>query len=546
MSTGSRAARLAISALCAAALACGSTPDKSATGKGGNGATGGSLGTGGSSDAGATLAAGGQPGETSPTTRKTVTLGGTPDTNVDILFVLDNWASTTEWQNKLYDQIPTFLNVLKASTLPFDLHIAVVTTDMGAPGDLAGMPGFCTTSGDDGAFQSSPRGTCTDTTLASGATFLTDDGRGTTNFTGSIADVLQCIFQVGSAGCGFGQPLAAAAHALGADNMVGGVPTPPATNAGFLRPDAALAIVLLTNQDDCSAPAGTQLFSLDGQQNLTNPLGPLQHYRCNQFGHICRDPASGDLVTPPLTPPADAQGTPTAPTLDLASCQDNDQGTGLLTPVSQFVADLRALKADPDNQIVVAAIAAPTSPYSVAWVPAMGGENTQPGELWPEVEHSCGTAGGDDVNPAAMNTTDGSFGDPGVRLAQFVDGFPESVLASICDATYAPVAQTIATKIAGLPDNQNCLTGPIQLDGYGQPTCTVTATIANASGATLTVPYPECAEDGNVIPCWSLATGTGGCGGQSLVIDDAPGQPSETVTATCSVCKPGTYAPGCD
>jgi membrane-associated protease RseP (regulator of RpoE activity) len=175
-------------------------------------------------------------------------------------------------QQKLYGQIPLFLNVLKASPMPLDLHIAVVTTDMGAPGDLAGMLGFCTAAGDDGAFRSAPTGTCTNTTLATGATYLTDDGRGTTNFTGSIADVLQCIFLVGHSGCGFGQPLAAAEHALGADHVVGGVPTPPSANAGFLRPDAALAIVFLANQDDCSAPAGTQIFSLGGDQNLTNPL----------------------------------------------------------------------------------------------------------------------------------------------------------------------------------------------------------------------------------------------------------------------------------
>jgi hypothetical protein len=454
-----------------------------------------------------------------------------------------DWAGDPESQSKLYDQIPLFVNVLKMPTMPLDLHIAVVTADMGVSGDTSGAT-TCTPHGDNGAFQSRARGTCIDTTLSAGATFLADDGRGTTNFTGSIADVLQCILLPGNAGCGFPQPLAAAEHALGADNLADGVPIPPAGNAGFLRPDAALAIVFLANQDDCSAPAGTPLFSPGGPQNLQNPLGPLQHYRCNQFGHLCRDPASGDLVMPPLTPPADAQGTAASPTLDLASCQDGDPGTGLLTPVSQFVADIRALKANPDDQILVAAIVAPPSPYSVAWVPA-GAQSTVPGELWPEIEHSCGAAGGDDVNPAAMSSTDGSFGDPAVRIAQFVGAFPQSVLASICTPSYASVAQTIATKIAALLENQNCLTGPIQRDGYDQPTCTVTATVANASGATLTVPYPNCAENENIIPCWTLTEGTGSCGGQSFVIHDLPGQPTEEVTATCSFCRPGVQVSGC-
>ncbi len=542
MSTGNRAALLAASALCAAAFGCNPAPNRVETGLGGSGATGGNLGTGGTPAAGGSVASGGLVAGNSPTTRKTVTLGGSPDTKVDILFVLEDWSGETERQQKLSNQIPLFTSVLKSPTVPLDLHIAVVSTDMGAPSNVQTALG-CTAIGDGAQFRSAPTGLCTDTTLQIGATYLADDGIGTTNFTGSIADVLQCISFLGHEGCGFGQPLAAAAHALGADNVVGGVPTPPASNAGFLRPDAALAIIFLADQDDCSAPAGTALFSLDGEQNLTNPLGPLQHYRCNQFGHLCRDPASGDLVVPPLDPPVDAQGTPTAPTLDLAGCKDNDQGTGLLTPVSQFVTDIRALKTDPDNQILVTGIVAPTSPYSVAWVPAAG---AQPGELWPEVEHSCGAPGGDDVNPeAAKTTTDGSFGDPGVRIAQFVDAFPQSLLASICNASYASAAQTIATRIARLPGNQNCLTGPIQVDGYGQPACTVTATVANASGAWLTVPYPNCNENENLIPCWTLANGTGSCDGQAFVINDIPGQPSESVTATCSFCKPGVSASGC-
>ena len=65
----------------------------------------------------------------------------------------------------------------------------------------------------------------------------------------------------------------------------------------------------------------------------------------------------------------------------------------------------------------------------MAWLPASGGQNIQPGERWPTIEHSCGPAGGDDVNPEeTMNTTDGSFGNPGVRIAQFVNAFPNSVL----------------------------------------------------------------------------------------------------------------------
>src|SRR6185437_3226720 len=120
-------------ALCAAAFGCGSTPGPAQTGRGGTEATGGTVGAGG------TLAAGGslghpQGGENSPTTRKTITLGALPDTNVDVLFVLMDWAGDPESQSKLYDQIPLFVSVLKMPTTPLDLHIAVVTADMGVSG----------------------------------------------------------------------------------------------------------------------------------------------------------------------------------------------------------------------------------------------------------------------------------------------------------------------------------------------------------------------------------------------------------------------------
>ena len=51
-------------------------------------------------------------------------------------------------------------------------------------------------------------------------------------------------------GCGFEHQFAAILRALGAD---GG--RAPAENQGFLRPDAYLAIVMMTNEDDCSGDA---------------------------------------------------------------------------------------------------------------------------------------------------------------------------------------------------------------------------------------------------------------------------------------------------
>jgi len=284
--------------------------------------------------------------------------------NLDILFMIDNSSSMTQLQQKMLDQDPSFMTVLQnlPNGLP-NIHVAVVSSDMGAPGDSTTSI-MCTTAGDNGVFQSTARGTCANTTLAPGATFISNvDGQA--NYTGNLTDVFGCIAQLGDRGCGFEQPLASVARALGAD----GAP-PPSQNANFLRPDAELAIIILTNEDDCSAPASSTIYSLNGgQQNIANPLGPIANYRCNQFGHLCMDPASATptaFIAPPIKAPADAQGTTAAPTLNMTSCESNDSGTGLLTSVAGFVAGIRALKADPDHQIVVGAIAAPPTPYTVA------------------------------------------------------------------------------------------------------------------------------------------------------------------------------------
>jgi hypothetical protein len=496
---------------------------------GGTSGTGGAGGTGGDACAGLPVKA--QSCVSSSFSEKI-------NNKIDILFMVDDSSSMIEMQQKLYDQLPNFVTVLQRAQIPPDLHIAVVSSDMGAPGDSTAGIG-CTASGDQGGFRSMPQGTCTDTTLQNGSTFISDDGAGDKNYTGpALSQVLQCITLLGDKGCGFEHQLASIARALGAD----GSPL-PSTNANFLRPDAYLGIVILTNEDDCSAPASTQLYSLNGgQQNIANPLGPLANYRCNQYGHLCVDPG-GNQIMPPLNPPNGAT------TLDLTNCESNDSSTGLLTPVSQFVSEIKALKPDPDNQILVAAIAGPPTPYSVSWVPEVGGQNTQPGELWPEVEHSCGAVGGDDVNPEnplSQETIDGTFSDPGVRITQFVSSFQDSVVASICDFSYAASLHAIATKLGQLI-TPPCITQTIQQDGNGNPDCTVVENVTNNS-VTQKTAIPYCATNSNTAPCWNLAGGTGTCTGETLLLNDTPQNAtaqSVSVTLSCSVCMSGAKLIGC-
>jgi hypothetical protein len=499
-----------------------------------------------------------------PTETVTATFTQKVNNELDLLFMIDNSSSMTEMQSKLYDQLPLFMQALEALPNPPSLHVAVVSSDMGAPSDTNIGCG----AGNQGQFQSMAQGACTGTSLASGATFISDADM-TPNYTdATIAEVFQCIALLGDKGCGFEHQLASIDRALGSDSYQGTdpstglpIPTPPSTNAGFLRPEAYLGIVILTNEDDCSAPAGSTIYSANGYpQNISDPDGPITNYRCNggpRGAHRCQDPANGNAwIVPPLNPPADAQGTAAAPTLDLANCQDNETGSSALTPVSQFVSDIKQLKSDPDNQILVAAITAPAAPYTVRWaspeeVSGQDGQDTKPGELWPEVEHSCGTKGGDDVNPeATMNPSDTSFGDPGVRVSQFVSAFPNYVLASICDDSYASSMQQIADKLGQLI-TPPCIAGTIQKDAMGQPMCSVIEHQQDMQGNKKDSALQNCNENGNALPCWTLKQGgtDGGpsCNGQQLDVIDPPGTntQSESSTINCSICLPGSTASGC-
>jgi hypothetical protein len=482
-----------------------------------------------------------EPPQITPTANIGTTFTQKINNKLDILFMIDNSSSMTEMQQKLYDQLPTFMNILEMLPTKPDLHVAVVSSDMGAPGDATSSIG-CTSKGDQGQFQFAARGNCTDTTLQNNAPYIADDGNGNKNYTDpmGIGHVFQCIALLGDKGCGFEHQLASIDRALGGDGS-----GPPSVNADFLRPEAYLGIVILTNEDDCSAPSNTQLFSLNvggsNQQNIMNALGPVANYRCNQYGHLCNDP-SGNQIMPPLTPPNGAT------TLNLTSCESNDTGSGLLTQVSQFVNDIKNLKGDPDNQILVAAITAPATPYTVAWVPEQNGQNTQPGELWPQIEHSCGAVGGDDVNPdpSTQNATDGSFGDPGVRITQFVTSFQDSVVRSICDPSYGPSMMAIATKLGQLI-TPPCITDVIQQDSDGNPMCSVIENVEN-NNVTQRTAIPYCGPNNDHSPpCWRLVAGQGSCTGQTLSVNDPSGMTSqnENSTVNCSICLSGVKLIGC-
>ncbi len=174
---------------------------------------------------------------------------------VDILVVVDDSRSMKEEQANLALQFPSLIRALldppldaegKRQWVPVtDLHVGVVSTDMGTGGvtmETCADP----IDGDDGILQHSPApgtpgcGTSYPTYLeyASGSPDPALVDR-------MVAD-FGCMATLGTDGCGFEQQLEAALKGLTSHAVPGGA------NSGFMRPDSILTVLFVTDEEDCS------------------------------------------------------------------------------------------------------------------------------------------------------------------------------------------------------------------------------------------------------------------------------------------------------
>jgi hypothetical protein len=416
-----------------------------------------------------------------------------PNRDVDMLFMIDDSPSMAPNQASLVANFPVLMQTLRnfPGGLP-NLHLGVVTSDLGA-GTFTGIGG-CRPGGDGGVLHG-PGAYCT--AGPTGTPYIVSlNAESTKNYSGTIEDAFACIAQVGTAGCGYEHQLASAAVALGYRGAI------PAPNQGFLRAGALLAVVFITNEDDCSAPPTTPIF--DPTSNyLQDPYGPQASYRCNEFGHLCGGVKPPRFGSAPVT---------------LADCHSAEDG--VLIRVSELGAFFKSLKPDPAT-VFVSSIAAPVTPYTVDFQP------DQLNEIAPIMAHSCTRA-------------DGANGDPAVRMAQFVTGFGANGSASsICDDSYAPALAQLGNTI-GRALGPLCLTASVpdsdpQTPGI-QATCQVVEHAPNAADRTL----PECSaasSQGGPPPCWYLTSATSCQSGTGLVINRAtPAAVGTSVTVRCSLC----------
>lgn len=189
---------------------------------------------------------------------------------LDLLFVVDNSNSMQGEQAALRAQIPELIRRLTEDPEHpvMDLHVGVVSTDMGIPG--VDLPPSCRADGgDDGRLRHQPDIQVAPSCKSDYPQYQSYNAR--SNNMESLIEAVSCNATLGLGGCGFEQPLESAFKALwpSADGTFrflsttlegtygrGDLPEAEGGNLGFLRNDpndpSRIAIVLLTDEEDCS------------------------------------------------------------------------------------------------------------------------------------------------------------------------------------------------------------------------------------------------------------------------------------------------------
>ncbi|MEO9196347.1 MAG: hypothetical protein ABI445_22060 [Polyangia bacterium] len=420
---------------------------------------------------------------------------------VDLLFMVDNSFSMDAMQAELLAKFPSFLQAFDKLAHPTDgsspqypdLHIGVVTSDYGA-GAIAGGGCDASPGGQHGLIQAVGAAADSSCKAPMGSAYIQyayGASGDTCNIPGgcssaSLGAQFTCAASVGSKGCGFEHQL---------ESVYAALTSTAGTNAGFLRPDAILAVVFVTNEDDSSSPPNVDFFNSD--PNKVAQYGAYTTYRQTHFGIACGMP-------PVLTPEGSSNGALTcepAPNTTASMVggeYDISRYTDLFTTPGK-------LKANPATDVILVAIDAPTTPFETILANTGTGNGKSPSPSYT----TCSTLGTNCIaalQHSCQNTVQPAFfGDPPLRLDAVIKNQKLNTTSNICgdDPSQTPDYSASLAKVAGLIVSAlkpSCLLAPLKtvtLNGSARPDCVVQDVV----GSTVTT-LPYCPDAPNTFPCW--------------------------------------------
>ena len=389
-----------------------------------------------------------------------------PQRALDLLIVIDDSPSMRDEQEKLQEQVPRLVNLLLTGGEDTDgstpvgefpaiesLHVGIITPDMG--NQTEPLHDFVAGSGPDadfnptaacmdnggfgknGAMQveglsGTPREMCSAVTPPEGTFYLNYPEPGFTAV--DLVSDVECVTGQDN-GCGFEQQL----ESILASERNGG-------NAGFNRQDALLAVILITDEDDCSA-VDPRVFDVEARES--NPFqGPFTSGGDVQFN---------------------------------LRCSAHKQA---LQDVQRYVEGIAALKADP-SQVVFAAITGIPEEEDLNCDAAVTDAERYAcilnEELTPQMTETPDPADDDEQGQqlsAACDAGDAGVAYPARRILETMQGLADNntgvgtVVSSICADDYAPALNAIVDRIAAAL-RQLCLPRPLNRDSNNLVGCEV-------------------------------------------------------------------------
>jgi hypothetical protein len=390
-----------------------------------------------------------------------------PIHKVDIVFVVDNSGSMSEEQGNLSRNFPIFMNELNVPGA--DLQIAVVSSDLGG-GAGSAQSGCNTGGGDKGLFCTTRAGggmgmagaqvdKCAQCSVdVSGGRFLRTVNPNFPGGMAGIANTFTCMATLGTNGCGFEHSVGALTRAL-----------TNADNGNFVRDDAYLAFVLITDEDDCSAPPDSQMFA-------TAIPGQDWSLRCALEAHTCGGAHNDGTVD-----------------VDRALTECQAASDGQLIPIKDLENIVLGVKKDPD-QIIAAGI--------FGW-PLPPNETTARYNI-----RAAGNFGGGERGMRPVCESRNGSATPGLRVKQFVESFPNHSTYSICQDNFSEAMRRIGEKIKVILGSP-CVDAPLvdakpETKDVLDPDCAVVERRPRGGGDYEEVILARC-QPNDTKPCWDIS-----------------------------------------
>ena len=367
---------------------------------------------------------------------------------VDLLFLIDDSGSMEVEQHRLADQIERLVTLLTTGdrdgdgtqdfTPVADLQVAIVSSDMGTGGVPADTCNDAADFGDDAVARTagaSGDATCAPSYAPVQRYNVRDPDANPTRFAHDVA----CVARLGTRGCAFEQQLESVLKAVtpstsGVRFHAGSSGQGDRANAGFLRDDSILAVVMLSDEDDCSA-ADPELFR-------SGSGGPYDGYPLNQ------------------------------------RCAFYDDA---LHPIARYVDGLRALRAAAPERLLFAAIVGVppdlvADPAHVDYDALLADPRMRP----------TPRAGTNELEAVCRDPAGGaqSAAYPAQRIVRVARELGEAgVVQSICQGDYRPALDALVRKIASVIDAV-CLPRALAPNADGRVACDVVEILPTDGAAT--------------------------------------------------------------